>query len=90
MESPLPIGMPPYDNYGCHQPPLTTILVHSLAEKVARLLKPESAKMPAPVIQSALLDVKQAAVYLGGYPMGACRRRRTTQEPYTHAVTSGG
>ncbi len=67
MGSPLPIGMPLYDNYGCHQPPLTTILVHSLAEKVARLLKPESAKMPAPVIQSALLDVKQAAVYLGGY-----------------------
>jgi excisionase family DNA binding protein len=40
-------------------------LVQAVAAEVARLLKPELERLAAPRIEPALLDVKQAAVYLG-------------------------
>jgi excisionase family DNA binding protein len=40
-------------------------LVEAIAAEVLRQLKPELSNIAAPVIQPALLDVKQAAVYLG-------------------------
>jgi excisionase family DNA binding protein len=53
------------DGANSNTDPLYTALVRSLAAEVINLLKPELAKMATPVIQPALLDVKQAAVYLG-------------------------
>jgi excisionase family DNA binding protein len=43
----------------------STVLVKAVAEEVARILKPEVAKLAIPTIQPELLDVKQAAIYLG-------------------------
>jgi excisionase family DNA binding protein len=40
-------------------------LVHAIAVEVSRLIAPEIARMTPVVIQPALLDVKQAAIYLG-------------------------
>jgi excisionase family DNA binding protein len=45
--------------------PAISILVKAVAEEVARMLKPEIAKLSISTIQPALLDVKQAATYLG-------------------------
>lgn len=39
--------------------------VRALAEAIADLLKPEFARISEPGVQPALLNVKQAAVYLG-------------------------
>lgn len=40
-------------------------LAKALAVEIAERLKPEIARLAVPVIQPALLTVKQAAVYLG-------------------------
>ena len=41
------------------------VLLKAVAEEVAAMLRPELARFVTPVIQPALLSVKQAAVYLG-------------------------
>jgi excisionase family DNA binding protein len=48
----------------CAGSPLSE-LVQAIASDVVRILKPEMERMSPTVIQPALLDVKQAAVYLG-------------------------
>jgi excisionase family DNA binding protein len=40
-------------------------LAKALAVEIAERLKPEMARLSAPVIQPALLTVKEAAIYLG-------------------------
>jgi excisionase family DNA binding protein len=45
--------------------PAMSVLVKAVAEEVARMLKPEIAKLSMPTVQPELLDVKQAAIYLG-------------------------
>jgi excisionase family DNA binding protein len=45
--------------------PALSVLVKAVAEEVAKMLKPEIARMSVPTIQPALMDVKQAAIYLG-------------------------
>lgn len=42
-----------------------TDLISAIADEVSKRIAPEIAKMSPVVIQPALLDVKQAAVYLG-------------------------
>jgi excisionase family DNA binding protein len=42
-----------------------TELISAIAAEVCRMIAPEIAKMTPSAIQPALLDVKQAAVYLG-------------------------
>jgi hypothetical protein len=43
--------------------PALSVLVKAVAEEVARMLKPEVAKLAVSTLQPALLDVKQAAIY---------------------------
>jgi excisionase family DNA binding protein len=45
--------------------PAMSVLVKAVAEEVAKMLKPEIARLSVPTIQPALLDVKQAGIYLG-------------------------
>ena len=45
--------------------PAMTVLVKAVAGEVVSLLKVELARLTLPTVQPVLLDVKQAAVYLG-------------------------
>jgi excisionase family DNA binding protein len=45
--------------------PALSVLIKAVADEVARMLNPEFAWPSTPTIQPALMDVKQAGVYLG-------------------------
>lgn len=45
--------------------PALSVLIKAIAEEVATMLKPEVARLAISTIRPELLDVKQAAIYLG-------------------------
>ena len=55
----------PFDAGQALQDRAMTNLVHAVATEVTAALRSEIVKLSEPKIQPALLDVKQAAVYLG-------------------------